>query len=57
MGFHQGLLGDVGGIVGRATDHRSEAQGGMLIPPDERAESRIVTGAGASDEIGVRGLC
>ena len=57
MGFHQGLLGDVGGIVGRATDHRGKSQGGGLIPPDERAKGSVVTGAGAGDEISVRGFC
>lgn len=57
MGFHQGLLGDVGGIVGRATDHRGKSQGGGLIPPDKRAKGSVVTGAGAGDEISVRGFC
>lgn len=57
MCLHKGLLGDVGSVVGRTTDNSGQTQCGRLKPADERAEGSVVTGAGAGDEITVRGLC
>ena len=57
MGFHECLLGDVGGVVDRTGDRRSQPQRGVLIPTDERAKGSVVAGAGASDKIGVGWFC
>jgi hypothetical protein len=53
MGFHQSLLGDVGGVVRRTTDGRGQPQSRRLISANERAESSVVPVAGAKDEIRV----
>ena len=57
MSFHEGLLGNVGGVVDRSSDGRGKSKCGDLVPPHERAEGSVVTGACAGDEIGVRGFC